>query len=426
VAKFRPSSMDRILRCKGSVARCAAAPKREAGEAAREGSAAHKVAELCLLNKQDAAEYVDRGIDIGDGKGKIFLDDDGCEAVQLYLDTVRAYAAAPGATFLVEQKLSLGVFGTTPELIAKLSENTGTADAVILNEPESTLTIVDLKFGRGVVVTSDSYQLRDYGVMAVGTYQREKPWTKIRIVVVQPRLPREEDRIKIAEFTPEELQDFLFMVWTAMNEAEDPNAPLVPGEKQCRWCDGAPGCPALQDYVRSSALAVMAANPMTALSPSTDAPPENAPGFDPAIVRDATPEQLRDWLDRRDLVEGFFKAVEQRVASMLTLIPGSVPDYKMVSRAGNRKFIEQEPEKLEAQLIGTLGLTREQIYGKPKLLGPSPIEKLLKGAELKAKLGKLVERPLGAPTLVKDTDGRAALPGVFVGSLPPLQHETGA
>lgn len=396
-------------------------PKRAVGQAARDGSAAHAIAELCLNNGQNAAEYVDRGMDIGDGKGKVFLDDEDCAAVQIYIDHVRTRKAIPGATHYVEYQLSMKAFSDDP----LLSQNGGTADSLTLDWANRVLYVDDLKFGKGVMVKGDSYQLQDYALMAALTFPHPEGWSRIITTIIQPRAEDENERFKSVEHSPEKLQDFLFLMYGAFRASQDPNTPLNPGEKQCQWCDGkGRPCPALAKRTLEIAKTIFEPvnNAPVMLSAPVVTAPEGDMGLDLLKINEATPAQLAAWKEKEEMVDAFFKGVSHRIAA-LSSAGIQVPGWKMVARAGNRKFLEPDAlEELQKKLqrpalsiegeIAALGVPAEQQYGKPKRLSPAQIEKKISKAS-KKDFELLYEKPMGDATLVRDADSRGALPGVF-------------
>lgn len=404
--RFRPSSIDRIILCPPSVEMSRGLPRRPSGDAAREGSAAHRVAELCLKSGQNAEEYVDRGIDIEDGRGLIFLDDGDCASVQVYIDHARRRMAIPGSVHHVEYRLSMKGHTSDPLIDA----NGGTADLLTLDWLNQILYVDDLKFGRGVKVYGDSAQLKNYGLMAMLTFPHPQGWKKIVTTIIQPRIgDTEAEWIKSVEHEPYELQEFLFKMYDAFAKSQDPTTPLNPGEKQCLFCDGkSRPCPAIARRALEVGRKVFGpVTPAMLGDPIVEAPKVSME-LDKINLAEATVEQLAAWKEHEEMINSFFKAVSERMAHMLTG-GATVPGWKMVSRSGNRKWKDDKDIRAELQ---ALGVPVDKMYAKPKLLGPAPIEKLLSAAQ-KKELAELFERPDGSPTLVRDTDSRGALPGVF-------------
>ncbi len=117
------SSAKRWMNCTGSIRMIEALPpelRNVETVYAAEGTAAHKLGSTCLEENRDAIEYVDR--EFGRFGDRVFLvDEDMSEAVQKYLDTVRAeYNPDAGDILFIENKFSLAalnppraMFGTT-------------------------------------------------------------------------------------------------------------------------------------------------------------------------------------------------------------------------------------------------------------------------------------------------------------------------
>jgi hypothetical protein len=419
---FRPSAAGRWTNCFASVKLNAHAPKQKAGYAATEGTAAHTVAEICLREGKQAHEFIDRGIKVNEDGVEIsvFLDEADCEAIQLYVDTVREYGRGADAEFLVEQKLRMDVFATDKEGEALFGECRGTADSVILDRKNRILTIADLKFGRGVMVDGDSPQLKVYALMALGTYHVDGGWQKIRTTVVQPRTPHEDQHVKEVWHEPADLQAFLFEVYSVMRAAMEPEPAFAPSEKACKWCALRGTCPALAqrtlDLVRDAFAAEPSATPALPATLSTPLPPPPMlPTKDTidAVIAAAQPATIERWMDAEDLIDAFFKGVKQRAATMLQA-GVKFEHYEMKARSGNRRW--RDPEAVK-KFIAENGISVEDALTVPKLKSPAQLEKVT-GIDVN-KLKALWEKPEGEPTLVKITGSKAAPPR-DIPKLPPL------
>jgi hypothetical protein len=94
------------------------------------------------------------------------------------------------------------------------------------------LLIIDKKFGYKVVTeASANRQLRSYAVGGSELYDCEN----VVVAITQPRLSFDE-QITMAVYSREDIaasREQLFTIWS---NAKKPNAPLVAGEEQCRYC----------------------------------------------------------------------------------------------------------------------------------------------------------------------------------------------
>ena len=131
------------------------------------GSNAHKLAEYCLANGLDAHDHSIGELDIE-------VDDEMIAGVQEYLDYV---GSLKGECF-IEQRVDFSPW---------VPEGFGTADFICIGD--NTLTVVDLKFGKGVkVFAEDNTQEILYALGAWHEYGFMFDIETIKIVIVQPRL----------------------------------------------------------------------------------------------------------------------------------------------------------------------------------------------------------------------------------------------
>jgi len=173
-AACSPSSAAMWLACPASVTMTKDVP-RPSSKFAKEGTAAHAVAEMTL-------------------KGDIFLPDkitvEGdeyivspgmCRALNPYVTHVQGLQALPDAIWVLEKRL---VVPCTDGMVW------GTLDCGVYVEP-SELHVVDLKFGKGVAVDPASPQLKLYA-LAMADYARVTQFdTDIVLTICQPRLDGE-------------------------------------------------------------------------------------------------------------------------------------------------------------------------------------------------------------------------------------------
>jgi hypothetical protein len=108
----------------------------------------------------------------------------------------------------------------------------GTID--YLAHDQKKLWIVDYKHGRGVRVDSyDNPQLELYALGALD-YLDLHPEI-VELCIYQPRARASSSTL----MTPAQLEEFRAQVRKAADATREPDAPVVPGPHQCRWCPAA-------------------------------------------------------------------------------------------------------------------------------------------------------------------------------------------
>ncbi len=361
-AQLSPSSATRWMTCPGSVA-LTKDMLDTSSKYADEGTDAHELAALCLETNTDAVAYLGRVLTEGHT-----VDDDMARHVQSYVQYVRDLAE--GGALLVEQRLPIG--NLTGEKDAH-----GTTDALITHPDE--LTVADLKYGMGEPVQADNNpQLQIYALAALRQYELAYDFKTVRMVIHQPRLGAVSEWVQ----TVEELEAFAVRVAESAQYTEDPDAPLVPSTKGCRWCEAKATCPALRAEV--DAL------------------------FE--VVPEAAPEDtLATAMSKVDLVDAWSKAV--RAETERRLLAGEpVNGFKLVQgRRGARAW----GDKTDAEaLLKKLRLKVDEMYDL-SLISPTKAEKLHEagtiGPRQWSKVVELVTQSDGKPSVAPESDKRPAL-----------------
>ncbi len=389
-AKLSPSSAERWMTCPASVRLSEGIEERQGVNGhAQYGSAAHKVAELCLVNDQLASDYLGwfYRSDTDELKETILdheedatpallcgVNDEMVQGVQEYLDYVHSIE---GQELLVEQKFDLSRWVTG---------GFGTSDAIVLTN--DTCYVIDLKFGKGIKVhAEENKQAMMYALGALEEYDLMYGFTRYKLVIVQPRL----DHISEWEITEEELLDFGADVKDAVKivESEDPH--YKPSEKACQWCKAKPVCPALKDH----AMAVARADFDVMEKP-----------MDRATVGLTTlsNDEIGELLPYLDNVTKWAKSVKEYATDQLNQ-GKQIKGYKLVEGRGSRRWIN--PEEAEKKLKAARKIKADQIYTKKLITAPAAEKILGKNHELMS--DKFVEKPEGKPTLAVESDKRPAL-----------------
>ena len=382
-SKIGASSMSRWAACPGSV-RLSAGIESRSSKYAEEGSAAHALAELCLLRAHAPERY--RGWTVGrNAKGAHFLVGDKpephaavfahqvteemVEAVGVYVGYVQGLHSFPWTTLDLEQRVDLSALH--PGLF-------GTADAVVYRADTRTLDVVDYKHGAGVPVEvqysdgSLNPQLLYYALGAL--MQLGKPVSDVRLTVVQPRCAHPQGPIRTATVRA----SWLMLDWAqdlveAAQATEAADAPLVAGS-HCRWCPASASCPALVKQAQ-------------------------------ALARDdfAVPAEADDLAAALALIpslEAWIKAVREK-AYEEAMAGRSPAGWKLVPKRAVRKW-RDEAEAVDALLI--YGFDDQDIYNLA-LKTPAQIAKAL-GKANAGVLDSLVVKESSGMTLAPEIDDR--------------------
>lgn len=341
-----PSSASRWMHCPGSV-ELTIDMKDEGSPYAAEGTKAHELGELALLNQCDTHEV--------DGD----FSDEMCDYVQDYVDYVRGVAG--DSKIYVEQELDLSHI---------IPGGMGTADAIIIKD--QTLHVIDLKYGMRKVEAENNPQLQIYAAGALHKLDKYN----IQEIVMHIHQPRAGGASSWA-ITPPALLIFGKMASEAAKRCMDDNAPLNPSEKACEWCKAKATCPAL--YEKS--LEIVGGD-FDVLPP----------------VESMSNEQINLVLTHKGLIEKWLKAIESEIFSRLEH-GGHFDGWKMVEGRSLRKWNDQAEEKL-VKILG------DNAYDK-KLIGITAAEKML-GKKQFSELD-ITFKPEGKPTLVPESDKRPSL-----------------
>lgn len=354
-AKLSASGAARWMACPGQPRLAAQAPDRPS-EYASEGTAAHFIAEQCLTQPGLAPnQYIGTHLTVDDDQ--IEVTEEMAEAVQVYLDALRAYASE-GDEVEVECNL-------TPALQALHPEFGGTSDAVVYKPDQKRLGVWDYKHGAGVMVSPvENVQLKYYALGAL--LASNKPATDVDVFIAQPRIESEEGPIRSDTFPAVDLLDFAADLVAAAEATEDPEAPLHAGE-HCKFCPAAAFCPELEKMHHQLVADEFAEGELTALSP----------------------QKLAEALSIIPMVQERIKQIHE-IAYQQALRGNPPPGYKLVEKRATRRWKWDDKSAIRNLLRKEGELADDQIYQPRKIKTPAQIEKAL---------------PKGRKHLVKDTEG---------------------
>ena len=358
-AKLGASNAHRWLHCPGSVQAETGLSDKQSPHAT-EGSAAHALAEYCLDNGANPFDW--EGCPAPE-YNEITVDREMATSVREYMD----YIAELGGIQEYERRVHYDEW---------VPGGFGTADAIAYDDQTKTIHVVDLKYGRGVLVNAErNPQGMLYGLGALSEYGPFADIEHVHIHIVQPR----KDHIDDWCVSVPALMEWAEWVSGRATKALSGEGERVPGESQCRFCKAAATCPALLDYMHNVV----------------------GQDFDNLDSDALTDEQLLDVLDAKPLIVKFLEAVESHAKEKLES-GQSFPGYKLVAGRSVRQWGDEY--EAERKLIDMLGDDAHE----RKLLTPAKAEKAL-GKNKAADLQKLIVKPEGKPTLAPESDKRPSI-----------------
>jgi hypothetical protein len=349
---FGPSSLERRELCPGSYRLEKDSPRRTGPDAER-GRKLHKYVEN---NITDYLGYA-RLINLDEGKD---LDSYDKEAVkfctELSLDKIAEYRRLfDHVEIYTESRLDLSY---VPEI------GHGTADLIIVT-PEL-VDVTDFKFGQYPVTPApQNRQLESYAIGVAKAFKRNRVVARI----LQPALNVMDE----ATFEVTHLGGAAEKHRDIVAAAMDPNAPLVPGPKQCRNCKAAGTCPELAKL----APALPLARPVTHLTPAEMSP----------LL--ALLPQVKKWA-----------AALEEAALAKAQAGETIPGYEI--GPGRRSYVWADPATAAAQLqaiAAELGKDAKVITCT-KTATPAQIREAWgKSSKVREALEKLITEKPGEPTL---------------------------
>lgn len=360
-AKLSASGSARWLACPGSVA-AERGIADSSSFAAAEGTAAHELGEMCLVNGTNTSDYLGQMLP---DNNEWEVTPEMADAVQVYVDYVRGLGGIPSYEIRVD-------------FSDWVPEGFGTSDAIVIDG--DTLRVCDLKYGKGIRVDAeDNSQGLLYALGAYNDYAMIYDIKRVVIAIIQPRL----DHISEWEISTADLLKWGEWASSRADMCLEPDAVRVAGEKQCQWCKAQAKCPAQKQHAERIAMV------------DFDDVSEQKP------VNTLTDDELRQALEGKKLVLSWLDAVEKLVVERLNAGEG-FDGFKLVAGRSVRQWSnEADAEKALADMLG------DDAYTK-KLLSPAQAEKSLGKAKAKD-IADYVVKAEGKPTLAPESDKRKAV-----------------
>ena len=410
-SSLSPSKAVRWLACPGSIREEAKYPDEESGPAAVDGTHSHTVLENCIIGG-----LADPSIAIGkkfkDHEGEFVVDEARADRVRLAIDYIKERGKELGADCEVipEQKVD-------PAHYLGRKDMSGTADVQIHAPTARVLEVIDYKDGMNYVPVQDNPQLELYGLGALAALKLpingDYPFDKVRLTVIQPKLLlKGMNPISHVEMYVNQLLDKIGKYVIGGMRVDDPQAPLIPGDAQCKYCK-AKGCSARQDKVMD---AMGLFQPVAQQAEQALEISQQAADKDPAKMDD---QQIRQIMEAAPLMRQLLEGVEAEALRRFKA-GQSIPGLKAVYGRGSRSWSFADEDM--AEKLMKMGIPKGSIY-EVKLISPAKAEKLTwtakkSGVEVKKQLTErqiktmhteYVTKMAGKLTIVPESDDRPAV-----------------
>lgn len=406
-AQLSPSKRSRWALCPGSIREEAKYPEQESGEAAVDGTHSHTLLETCIKSGMDAALYV--GQSLFDHEGQFKVDADRAKRVQIALDYIAKRVKEEGTPFFIAKVIS--ETRVDPAHLLGRDDLSGTVDVQI--QCYDILELIDYKDGMGVVSAEGNLQLEQYAYGVLAGYKLpvngSYPFKTVRMTIIQPKLAlRGMNPITSHDVAVSDLLANMGTIITQAAATDKPDAPLVPGESQCKFCRAKGSCSALASNVMKE-VGIMF---QPVVSQTLDVAQQSA-DKDPSTMDDAQIRQIMEAAPlMRQLLEGVEKEALRRLEAGQT-----IAGLKLVNGRGSRAWAL--PEEEMAEKLVKMGIPKSAIY-ETKLVTPAKAEKLtwdkkdgtkvqLTDRQLARMEQEYVVKMAGKLTVVPESDSRQAV-----------------
>jgi hypothetical protein len=406
-AKLSPSKRSRWALCPGSIREEAKYPDTGSGPAAADGTHSHTLLEHCIKNGlSDPMDQV--GETFTDHEGTFKVDADRAARVKSAIEYIRERSMNGIFKVISEQKVD-------PEHLLGRDDLSGTVDCQILvgDVAGDVLELIDYKDGMGIVSAEGNMQLEQYAYGVLADYKLpvngDYPFSTVRMTIIQPKLAlRGMPAITSHEVSVRDLMANMGTIISQAAATDKPDAPLVPGESQCKFCRAKGSCNALASNVMKE-VGIMF---QPVVTQTLDVAQQSA-DKDPSTMDDAQIAQIMEAAPlMRQLLEGVEKEALRRLEAGQV-----IPGLKLVNGRGSRAWAL--PEDDMAEKLVKMGIPKGAIY-ETKLVTPAKAEKLtwekkdgtkvaLTDRQLKRMEQEYVVKLAGKLTVAPESDGRPAV-----------------
>jgi hypothetical protein len=403
-AQLSPSKRHRWAMCPGSIREEAKYPEDRSGPAAIDGTHSHTLLEYCIQFNRFIDPMTQVGAKFEDDDGDFVVDQARAERVKLAVEYIRERSMNSMFKVISEERVD-------PQHLLGRDDLSGTVDCQIIGP--DWIELIDYKDGMGIVEAEGNMQLEQYAYGVLASYKLPVnvpyPVETVRMTIVQPKLAlKGMQPITSWEVPVRYLLDKIGTIVVQAAATDKPDAPLVPGESQCKFCKAKGSCAALASNVMKE-VGIMF---QPVVTETLDVAQQSA-NKDPSTMDDAQIRQIMEAAPlMRQLLEGVEKEALRRLES-----GQSIPGLKLVHGRGSRVWSLSEDEI--ADKLVKMGIPKTAIY-ETKLVSPAKAEKLtwekrdgtkvsLTDRQLKRMEQEYVTKLAGKLTVVPESDERKAV-----------------
>lgn len=364
-ALLSASASARWLACPPSLLLNAKDEEETGSVFAQEGTLAHELGEYKALKEFVGTSNLP---DIDAIKSHDLYDVDMEHYTDMYLDYLKdiVYGIDPLPTCVVEQRVDYSKYA---------KNGFGTADFIAISKDE--LHVCDLKYGRGVEVSAeDNPQLKLYALGAADMYRAVYNVKRVFLHIIQPRL----NNYSSYEVSIGELLDFGDLVKYKSSLALKGEGNFLAGE-HCRFCK-----------VRATCRERAEANLRLA-------------GFIKDKPSQLSDDEVAECLDIAKDLQNWVRVLESYAINEL-LNGGEIKGYKVVE-GRTRRVINDT--KGFAEYLKHCDYKEDEIFKPRELYGITALEKLIGRKQFGELSEGYIDKPVGKPTLVQNTDKRQAI-----------------
>ena len=363
-AQLSPSKRHRWALCPGSVREEAKYPEERSGPAAIDGTHSHTLLEHCIkAGLADPTLMV--GVRLMDDEGEFVIDADRAARVKMAIEYVKSRVTHLNGMAEVVPETRVD-----PQWFTNRDDLSGTVDIQIIGG--GVLEIVDYKDGMAEVPAEGNLQLEQYALGKLAECRKghnvpdQYPWHEVRMTIIQPKLAlRGGTPITTWTVPVSELLTKISVLVDQARATDNPDAPLIPGDSQCKYCRAKGACSALAGNVMKE-VGIM----FQPIADQTFEIAQQSADRDPAVMSD---DQIRQVMEAAPLMRQLLEAVEKEALRRLEA-GQSIPGLKLVNGRGSRTWAL--PEEEMAEKLVKMGIPKTAIY-ETKLVSPAKAEKLV-------------------------------------------------